>query len=56
MAEDRIREDILRETQSPYETVAFVFTDAFAGVHVGNAIPRSVTTRPALGRGACSPN
>lgn len=29
---------ILRETQSPYETVAFVFTDALTGVHVGNAI------------------
>ena len=35
---------ILRETQSPYETVAFVFTDAFAGVHVGNAIILSETT------------
>ncbi len=29
---------ILRETQSPYETVAFVFTDAFTGAHIGNAI------------------
>ena len=29
---------ILRETQSPYETVAFVFTDAFTGTHLGNAI------------------
>lgn len=29
---------ILRETQSPYETVAFVFSDAPTGVHVGNAI------------------
>lgn len=34
---------ILRETQSPYETVAFVFTDAFTGVHVGNAIILSET-------------
>ena len=33
---------ILRETQSPYETVAFAFSDA--------------TMRPALGRGACSPS
>lgn len=29
---------ILRETQLPYETVAFVFTDAFTGTHLGNAI------------------
>lgn len=29
---------ILRETQSPYETVAFVLTDAFTGTHLGNAI------------------
>ena len=29
---------IIRETQSPYETVAFVFSDAPTGVHVGNAI------------------
>ena len=29
---------ILRETQSPYETVAFVFSDATTGIHVGNAI------------------
>lgn len=29
---------ILRETQSPYETVAFVFTDAFTGTRLGNAI------------------
>lgn len=29
---------ILRETQSPYETVAFVFTDAFTGTHLGNTI------------------
>jgi hypothetical protein len=29
---------ILRETQSPYGTVAFIFTDAFTGTHLGNAI------------------
>lgn len=29
---------ILRETKSPYETVAFVFSDAPTGIHVGNAI------------------
>lgn len=29
---------ILRETQLPYGTVAFVFTDAFTGAHLGNAI------------------
>lgn len=29
---------ILRETQSPYETVAFAFSDAPTGIHVGNAI------------------
>lgn len=29
---------ILRETQSPYGTVAFVFSDATTGTHVGNAI------------------
>lgn len=34
---------ILRETQSPYETVAFVLTDAFTGIHVGNAIILSET-------------
>lgn len=34
---------ILRETQSPYETVAFVFSDAPTGVHVGNAIILSET-------------
>ena len=28
---------ILRETQSPYKTVAFVFTDALTGTHLGNA-------------------
>lgn len=37
---------ILREAQSPWETVAFVFTDAFAGVHVGNAIVLSVRGQP----------
>lgn len=34
---------ILRETQSPYETVAFVFSDAPTGAHVGNAIILSET-------------
>lgn len=34
---------ILRETQSPYETVAFVFSDATTGVHLGNAIIISET-------------
>lgn len=29
---------VLRETQSPYETVAFVFSDTTTGVHLGNAI------------------
>lgn len=29
---------ILRETPSPYKTVAFVFSDAPTGIHVGNAI------------------
>ncbi len=29
---------ILRETQPPYDTVAFVFSDATTGAHVGNAI------------------
>lgn len=28
---------ILRETQSPYKTVAIVFTDAITGTHLGNA-------------------
>lgn len=28
---------ILRESMSPYETVAFVFTDASTGTHLGNA-------------------
>lgn len=28
---------ILRETQSPDETVAFIFTDASTGTHLGNA-------------------
>lgn len=35
---------VLRETQSPYETVAFVFSDATTGVHIGNAIILSETT------------
>ena len=35
---------ILRETQSPYGTVAFVLTDAFTGTHFGNAIILSETT------------
>lgn len=35
---------ILRETQSPYETVAFVFSDATTGIHLGNAIIISKTT------------
>lgn len=34
---------VLRETQSPYETVAFVFSDATTGVHLGNAIIISKT-------------
>lgn len=34
---------ILRETQSPYETVAFVFSDTTTGVHIGNAIILSET-------------
>ena len=29
---------IIRETQSPYETVAFVFSDTTTGIHLGNAI------------------
>lgn len=29
---------ILRGTQAPYETVAFVFSDASTGTHLGNAI------------------
>lgn len=35
---------VLRETQSPYETVAFVFSDATTGVHIGNAIILEDTT------------
>lgn len=35
---------VLRETQSPYETVAFVFSDTTTGVHIGNAIILSETT------------
>lgn len=29
---------MVRESMSPYETVAFVFTDASTGTHLGNAI------------------
>lgn len=29
---------ILCETMSPYETVAFMFSDTFTGTHLGNAI------------------
>lgn len=43
---------IIRENQSPYETVAFMFTDAFTGVHLGNAIILSATTFGGL---ECSP-
>lgn len=35
---------VLRETQSPYETVAFVFSDTTTGVHLGNAIIIEETT------------
>ena len=35
---------VLRETQSPYETVAFVFSDTTTGVHLGNAIILEVAT------------
>lgn len=28
---------VVRESMSPYETVAFVFTDALTGTHLGNA-------------------
>lgn len=34
---------ILRKTQSPYKTVAFVLTDTFTGTHLGNAIIISET-------------
>lgn len=34
---------ILSENQSPYETVAFVLTDAFTGTHLGNATILSET-------------
>ena len=34
---------VLRETQSPYETVAFVFSDTTTGVRLGNAIILSDT-------------
>ena len=29
---------VVRESMSPYETVAFVFTDTLTGTHLGNAI------------------
>lgn len=29
---------VIRESMSPYGTVAFVFTDTFTGTHLGNAI------------------
>lgn len=35
---------ILRENQSPYETVAFVFSDTTTGVHLGNAVIIEETT------------
>lgn len=35
---------VLRETQSPYETVAFVFSDTTTGVRLGNAIVIEETT------------
>lgn len=35
---------ILRETQSPYPTVAFVFSDATTGIHLGNVTIISETT------------
>ena len=35
---------VLRETQSPYETVAFVFSDTTTGARLGNAIILSDTT------------
>ena len=34
---------IICENQSPYETVAFVFSDAFTGTYLGNAIILSET-------------
>lgn len=34
----------LCEDEALYETVAFIFTDAFTGVHLGNAIILSATT------------
>lgn len=36
--ESRETSFVVRESMSPYETVAFVFTDAFTGTHLGNAI------------------
>lgn len=35
---------LLREDEAPYETVAFIFADAFTGTHLGNAIILSKTT------------
>lgn len=35
---------ILREDRSPYATVAFVFTDASTGMHLGNALILEVAT------------
>lgn len=43
---------ILRGNEAPYDTVAFIFTDAFTGVHLGNAIILSKTTFGGL---ECSP-
>ena len=34
---------VVRESMSPYDTVAFVFTDASTGTHLGNAIILEVT-------------
>lgn len=34
---------ILRESPSPYETVAFIYADASTGTHLGNAIILSET-------------
>ena len=41
--ESRETSFILRENQSPYETVAFVLTDTSTGTHLGNAIILSET-------------
>lgn len=35
---------ILREDESPYETVGFILSDATTGIHLGNAIIISETT------------